>query len=200
MRRFRIGPSPQPLFVRLAQAGGNDGLGQPLAHGLLGRPAEHLLGLGIPARDDALVVDLHDGIEGRQQDRLRPVPALPQLFLRALALGNVRTDGEHAGHLARLVLQGDPAGQEDGLLAVRLELGFLDIEQRHPFFHDHAVVASAGFHLLSSPGQIIIGLADDVFPSADAGHAGESLVTPEVSTLSVLPENVGGDMGNDPLE
>ena len=62
----------------------------------IARPSEDIFGLRIPVPDEALLVDLDEGIERRVDDAARELFAFAQRLLRQPALGHVAADEEEA--------------------------------------------------------------------------------------------------------
>ena len=85
-RAFLRGPP-----VRLA-----DQFEHILPERFIARPAEDLLGLRIPVPDEALLVDLDEGVERSVDDAARQSLAFAQRLLRQPALGHVAADEEEA--------------------------------------------------------------------------------------------------------
>ena len=59
----------------------NDQFGERVSHRFVSAPAEDGLGLRVPARDDPLVIDRDDRIEGRIQDQPHPIRVFLDQFL-----------------------------------------------------------------------------------------------------------------------
>src|SRR5207237_6581892 len=64
------------------------------AERFIARPAEDILGLRIPVPDNALLVDLDEGVERRVDDAARKLLAFAQGLLRPPAFGHVAADEE----------------------------------------------------------------------------------------------------------
>ena len=79
----------RPSLVRLA-----DQFEQILPERFIARPAEDVLGLRIPVPDEALLVDLDEGVERGVDDAARQLLAFAQRLLRQPALGHVAADEE----------------------------------------------------------------------------------------------------------
>ena len=67
-----------------------------VAERFIARPAEDIFGLRIPGPDEALLVDLDEGVERGVDDAARKLLAFAQRLLRQPALGHVAADEEEA--------------------------------------------------------------------------------------------------------
>ncbi len=134
---------------------------------------------------------------------LRPAQLLLEqlpLLIVADLFGDVLVGAEDAHNPALAIVEWNLVRVEKGLLAVRLALLLDDVKLGPVVGHDTLVALPKKGRLLGFPGEVEVGLSDDLFGALYPGVPGELLVAAQVASIPVLPENGVGKAVDDQAE